>query len=171
MPPNKFNQLDFPSMWEQIALSWVEHWVLLASKGPYCLKHTKSKKKKKNILNPHRLTEGEVDGKGHWWKNCISTSCTSLVGLQEESPSLFTPLSFYHPLLPTLLPFLSLSLLLFVLIVDNLHKINTLRMRNFSRGSSGPGTEPRSIELQIDSLLSELPGKPQNERLLYFKYF
>ena len=84
---------------------------------------------------------------------------------------IITLLYFYHALLPTLLPFLSLSLLLFVLIVDNLHKINTLRMRNFSRESSSPGTEPRSHELQIDSLLSELPRKPQNERLLYFKCF
>ena len=44
-------------------------------------------------------------------------------------------------------------------------------MRSFSRGSSSPGTEPRSCELQIDSLPSELPRKPQNERLLYFKCF
>ena len=30
----------------------------------------------------------------------------------------------------------------------------------FSRGSSNPGTEPRSPTLQEDSLPAELPGKP-----------
>ena len=32
----------------------------------------------------------------------------------------------------------------------------------FSRGSPNPGTEPRSLELQADSLPSEPPGKPKN---------
>ena len=32
----------------------------------------------------------------------------------------------------------------------------------FYRGSSDPGIEPRSPELQADSLLSEPPGKPKS---------
>jgi len=32
---------------------------------------------------------------------------------------------------------------------------------SFSRGSSNPGTEPRSPALQVDSLSSESPGKPR----------
>ena len=34
-----------------------------------------------------------------------------------------------------------------------------------SWGSSQPRTEPRSPALQVDSLLSELPGKPKNPRV------
>ena len=38
----------------------------------------------------------------------------------------------------------------------------------FYRGSSDPGIEPRSPELQADSLLSEPPGKPKSSLFQHF---
>ena len=37
----------------------------------------------------------------------------------------------------------------------------------FSKGSSNPGTEPRSPALQEDSLPAEPPGKPKNGVKIY----
>ena len=99
MPLNKFNQLVFPPVWEQTALSSVEPRMSLACKEAILFKTDKS-------LRPNlpRLTEGEVDGNWHWWKNCISTSCAGLVGLQKDSVSLLTLLFIFSLSLLSFLP-------------------------------------------------------------------